>query len=128
MSNTADGESILRDIFGKEVLILPYIMPGFVLAQQVFEQTRGLDWSSIKGIFLMHHGLFTFHDDARSSYENMIELVSGVEDYLDQKGILQQQAVATYSPDTEDMVLLATMRKQVSALAGRAMLARMNTT
>ena len=128
VSNTADGESILRGIFGKEVLILPYIMPGFVLAQQVFEQTRGLDWSSIKGIFLMHHGLFTFHDNARSSYENMIELVSGVEDYLDQKGILQQQAVATYSPNTEDMVLLATMRKQVSALAGRAMLARMNTT
>ena len=126
VSNTADGESTLRDIFGKQVLILPYIMPGFVLARQVFEQTRELDWSSIKGIFLMHHGLFTFHEDARSSYENMIALVSKVESCLEKKGVLQQQASSTYSPANEDLMQLASMRKKVSELAARPMLARFN--
>jgi len=126
VSNTAEGENILGEIFGKDVLILPYIMPGFVLARQVFQKTRELDWSSIKGIFLMHHGLFTFHEDARSSYENMIALVSQVECFLEEKGVLQQQASANYSPSAQDMLQLAGMRKQVSGLAGLPMLARFN--
>ncbi len=127
ISNTAQGESILEEIFGKDVLILPYIMPGFVLARQVFQQTRELDWSSIKGIFLMHHGLFTFHEDARCSYENMIALVSQVESFLEEKGVLQQQAGADYSPTAQDVLQLVGMRKQVSELAGCPMLARFNT-
>ncbi len=126
VSNTAEGESILAEIFGADVLILPYIMPGFVLAQQVFEQTRELDWTSIRGIFLMHHGLFTFHEDARSSYENMIALVSQVESCLEEKGVFQQQASATYTCVNEDLLQLASMRKQVSALASRPLLARFN--
>ncbi|MDX8406487.1 MAG: class II aldolase/adducin family protein, partial [Mariprofundus sp.] len=32
ISNTANGEQRLREIYGDEVLILPYVMPGFVLA------------------------------------------------------------------------------------------------
>ena len=82
ISNTRDGEKLLKNIYGSEVLILPYIMPGFVLARQVAEATRGLDWSSFKAILLMHHGIFTFNDDARISYDNMIELVTRAEDSL----------------------------------------------
>ena len=40
VSNTPEGESILKGIFGNEVLILPYIMPGFVLARQVYQQIK----------------------------------------------------------------------------------------
>jgi len=82
ISNTADGEARLRAIYGDEVLILPYVMPGFVLARQVYELSESSDWSRLKGIILLHHGLFTFADEARESYENMIELVSRAEAYL----------------------------------------------
>lgn len=126
-SNTPDGETLLAEIFGRDVLVLPYIMPGFVLARQVFERTRDLDWSSIKGIFLMHHGLFTFHDDARTSYENMIALVSRVEQHLEKHGILDNRARAAYSPDGEDLLQLARCRHRVSTLAGRPMLAALDT-
>jgi len=85
-----------------------------------------MDWSSIKGIFLMHHGLFTFHDDARTSYENMITLVSRVEEFLAEKGILDNAATGEAHSDQNDALQLAGMRKQVSALAGRPMLARLN--
>jgi len=126
VSNTALGEQYLKEIFGDEVLLLPYIMPGFVLARQVYQETRDMDWSSIKGIFLMHHGLFTFHDDARTSYENMITLVSRVEEFLAEKGILDNAATGEAHSDQNDALQLAGMRKQVSALAGRPMLARLN--
>ncbi len=126
VSNTPDGEKHLASIFGDEVLVLPYIMPGFVLARQVFENTRDLDWSRIRGIFLMHHGLFTFDDDARTSYENMISLVTRVEDFLDAKGILNNAATTMPALDSTDSIELAGMRKQVSGLAGKAMLARVS--
>jgi len=126
VSNTAGGEKILQDIFSDEVLLLPYIMPGFVLARQVFQKTRNTDWASIKGIFLMHHGLFTFHDEARTSYENMIMLVSRVEEFLAYQGILDSAAEKEFKPVREDVLQLARMRRLVSDLAERPMLARYN--
>ena len=76
ISNTPNGDEHLKQIYGDEVLILPYIMPGFILARQVAEATRDLDWSTLKGIVLLHHGIFTFHEDAKISYDNMIKLVA----------------------------------------------------
>lgn len=69
ISNSPDGELKLRELYGEEVLILPYIMPGFILAKQVAAATAGLDWSRIRAIVLLHHGIFTFDDDARTSYD-----------------------------------------------------------
>ncbi len=127
VSNTPDGEKLVREILGDQVMVLPYIMPGFVLAKQVYEQTLGVDWSTLRGIFLMHHGLFTFHDDARISYTNMIDLVSRVEDYLADKGIFTSQVSGIYKESPDDLLALAAVRKRVAQLAGRAMLARFDT-
>jgi rhamnose utilization protein RhaD (predicted bifunctional aldolase and dehydrogenase) len=57
-------------------------MPGFELAKHIYEITRNIDWNSLSGMILMHHGVFTFDDDARRAYEKMIELVSIAEEYL----------------------------------------------
>ncbi|HBP99243.1 MAG TPA: bifunctional aldolase/short-chain dehydrogenase, partial [Gammaproteobacteria bacterium] len=86
LSNTTDGHTRLADLYGDEVLILPYVMPGFILAQQVAEATASINWDSIKGIVLLHHGIFTFHEDAEQSYSNMIELVTRAEEYLQANG------------------------------------------
>ncbi len=60
VSNTAGGQEILQDIFSDEVLLLPYIMPGFVLARQVFQKTRNTDWASIRGYSLCTTGYSLF--------------------------------------------------------------------
>ena len=125
ISNTPDGERRLKDIYGDEVLILPYIMPGFILARQVAEATRELDWQSIKGIILMHHGIFTFDDDAKRSYDNMIELVSRAEQALarDAGDCLRQ---ADYSPTREDALALSRLRRQAGQLFAGPVLLRLD--
>ena len=125
ISNTLDGEASLRSIYGDEVLILPYIMPGFILARQVAAATRQLDWNRIRGIVLMHHGIFTFHDDAKTSYDTMIELVSKAEDYLQQAGAAQL-AAASYTPDTMDCVALSALRREAGQLLQTAVLLRLD--
>lgn len=124
LSNTPDGEKKLRELYGDKVLILPYKMPGFVLARQVAEATQDLDWSQIKGIILLHHGVFTFSDDARQSYEQMIELVNQAEEYIQAKGawdIALSEGDEILSPS--DQLKLSKLRKKVSEKFGQPVLA-----
>ena len=79
ITNTPDGRKRIEEIYGKRVLVVPYVMPGFILARKVYEMTRGADWSKYDGIVLLNHGLFTFANTAKESYENHIKLVTKAE-------------------------------------------------
>ena len=92
LSNSKEGESLIEEIY-PDFLIVPYVMPGFVLAQTIYEMTReGFDWEACGGIILHHHGIFTFDDDAKASYGKMIEAVSRAEAYLDTHAPLKTES------------------------------------
>jgi rhamnose utilization protein RhaD (predicted bifunctional aldolase and dehydrogenase) len=82
ISNTPDGENFIRELYGKHMLIVPYVMPGFILAREIYQLTLDLDWSKIEGMILLNHGIFTFHDDAKIAYDLMIKNVSLAEDFI----------------------------------------------
>lgn len=124
ISNTPNGEQLMHEIYGDEVLVLPYVMPGFILAKQVLEATRNLDWSKYKGIMLLHHGLFTFAEDAKTSYENMIELVDRAEQFLQKNNLWQIGRQANYLPQTPDFHTIAELRSAASREAGLPLIAR----
>ncbi len=69
----------MENLYGDKVLVVPYVMPGFLLAKTVAQMTKGIDWSQLEGMVLMHHGIFSFADDAYESYRRMIDLVSAAE-------------------------------------------------
>ena len=85
VSNAPDGEKRIREIYGERVVVIPYIMAGFDLAaycaREFPRQARG----NTVGMVLLSHGIFSFAEDARESYELMIELVSMAERYLERK-------------------------------------------
>ncbi len=121
ISNTMGGEDKIRELYGDDMLVLPYVMPGFILAKQVYAATQGLDWSRYRGITLLHHGVFTFHDDARESYENMIRFVTDAEDYISR----QLDPDITDNKFTDmDAHEFARLRKQVGETRNGAMVAR----
>ncbi len=114
LSNTPDGEARIRALYGERVLVVPYVMPGFDLAKTVWALGRDLDWSRLEGMVLMHHGLFTFADDARESYERTIALVSEAEAAIAQAGPRLAEAAAA-NPDLPN---LARLRRAVSRARG----------
>ena len=118
LSNNPDGERILAELL-PDCLILPYIMPGFILSKQVNEAIKRHDPNQYKGIVLMHHGVFTYSEDARTAYENMIELVTRAEKYITKH---RSKPLATAASDVE-LLDLARIRQAVSAARGRAQLA-----
>ncbi|HAE33353.1 MAG TPA: bifunctional aldolase/short-chain dehydrogenase [Dehalococcoidia bacterium] len=80
VTNQKNGEELCKDIFGQKMGIVPYIMPGFDLAKrtlEVFQQDPDVD-----GLILLNHGIFTFADDAKTSYEYMIDAISVAEKKL----------------------------------------------
>jgi len=67
-------DSLVRALFADRLAILPYVMPGFHLAKAVADAIEARP--DAEGVLLGKHGLFTFGDTARQSYDRMIEFVS----------------------------------------------------
>jgi len=132
ISNTLDGERRIREVYGERMLVVPYVMPGFVLARRVYELTRSADWSRLDGIVLLNHGIFSFGATARESYERMIGLVSRAESYLEQHGA-RTDGPADFtdctdgggSPGTDLLVGLAQLRRAVGRAQGGPVVARL---
>ncbi len=82
LTNTPNGKALVQKLYGKNMLIIDYVMPGFELAKHIYEITRNIDWNNLTGMVLMHHGVFTFDDYAQRAYEKMIEIVTIAEAYL----------------------------------------------
>ena len=120
----AEGEARVKEVFGNRVLIVPYVMPGFILAKTIYDliKDRDLRAEGIEGMVLLKHGLFTFADDARTSYERHIEMVSQAEAYLTKKASTQPAAGAA----NEDLLSLAKLRQAVSKTRGFPQIARLN--
>ncbi len=79
LTNQPRGEDLIRELF-PEALVVPYVMPGFVLAKKCEEMYRARPTRA--GMILLKHGIFTFHDDPRESYEQMIAMIDKAEKRL----------------------------------------------
>jgi rhamnose utilization protein RhaD (predicted bifunctional aldolase and dehydrogenase)/NAD(P)-dependent dehydrogenase (short-subunit alcohol dehydrogenase family) len=117
VSNTPGGSERLREIYGDDVVYIPYIMPGFDLAKlcaRLFpEQHRP---GRTVGMALEHHGLFSFGDSARESYERMIDLTRRAEDYLrSRKAWNVSTSASRHKPKPGS---LSALRKSLSETAG----------
>jgi len=121
ITNTASGEKCIREIFGDEVIVLPYVMPGFDLAKLCAEVYPAQVTSRTIGMVLLNHGIFSFGDTAKESYDRMISLVGRAEDYLNKKAKLLP---AVEIVPATDWTALPELRKKVSTVAGFPMLLR----
>ncbi|HEY4103959.1 MAG TPA: bifunctional aldolase/short-chain dehydrogenase, partial [Polyangiaceae bacterium] len=83
VTNTKDGATRVREIYGDEVVIIPYVMPGFDLARLCAQRLEADSHARTIGMVLLNHGIFSFGGTAEESYERMIALVGRAEAYLD---------------------------------------------
>jgi rhamnose utilization protein RhaD (predicted bifunctional aldolase and dehydrogenase)/NAD(P)-dependent dehydrogenase (short-subunit alcohol dehydrogenase family) len=77
LADQPDGEAICRDLFGGKLSVAPYCMPGFALAK-LAASTFDAD-PKAEGMVLIKHGLFTWGDDARTSYERHVKFADMAE-------------------------------------------------
>jgi rhamnulose-1-phosphate aldolase/alcohol dehydrogenase len=81
LTNQPDGEARCRALYGERIGWVPYVMPGLALAKraaEIFEKAP-----EVEALILEKHGLFTFGDDAQTSYERHIAIVARATRHLE---------------------------------------------
>ena len=72
-----DAAAICKEVFGARLGVVPYVMAGFALAKlaaEIYESDP-----KVEGLLLLQHGLFTFGDSAKQSYERHIDAIDTAE-------------------------------------------------
>jgi rhamnose utilization protein RhaD (predicted bifunctional aldolase and dehydrogenase)/NAD(P)-dependent dehydrogenase (short-subunit alcohol dehydrogenase family) len=118
IGSTPGGVERLKEIYGDTVVIVPYTRSGFPIAKLCAERFAAEAGEQTVGMILMNHGLFTFGETAKISYERMIDLTTRAERYLQQHGAWQLSFVETTAPDRPMRHELAALRKEASDIAG----------
>ncbi len=117
VTNTRDGDKRIHEIYGKRCVVIPYLIPGFDLAQFCAKEFRRQGSTETVGMVLLNHGIFSFGETARESYERMIELVTLAEKYLDSKGAWSVPP-NRFTAGTVDVNAQANLRRKLSDAAG----------
>lgn len=116
LTNQEGGKDHVRAALGDEAIVIDYVSPGFTLARAAAEafdaqpRSRGMVW--------MLHGIMTWGETARESYDTMIELVARAEEYLE-KNATRRLTVPAPTP-----IATATERLTSAAPIVRGILAR----
>ena len=117
ITNTDEGEARIREIYGDDVIIVPYVMPGFELAKVCAQRFAAEAKPSTIGLVLLKHGIFSFGATAEESYGRMISLVERAESYLKAHGAWEVAPPNDIGPIGR-MGLMAALRRDISKSAG----------
>lgn len=122
ITNTKNGMARIKEIYGDTVVIVPYIMPGFDLARLCAAQFARDAHANTKGMVLLNHGIFSFGETARDSYERMIELVGLAEAYLQKQNAWRLPEFDVRKNEKPMRQDIAQLRKEISRAAGAPMI------
>ena len=118
ITNTAGGEARIREIYGDDVVIVPYVMPGFDLAKACARKFEMEAKPSTIGMVLLNHGIFSFGATAEESYGRMIALVDRAEKYLKKRNAWDLTIAETRTSEKPVRLEIATLRRDVALTAG----------
>ncbi|HEX4445518.1 MAG TPA: bifunctional aldolase/short-chain dehydrogenase [Polyangiaceae bacterium] len=117
LADQPDGARLCASIFGRGLVWVPYVMPGFALARrcaELFERVAAEGEPAL--MVLERHGLFTWGATARESYERTLEAVTRAERYVVEHGRSVSHGVAPQAAPAATEVL-PRLRGAVARLA-----------
>src|SRR5438045_6270400 len=120
ITNTDAGEARVRELYGDDVIVVPYVMPGFELARICALKIQAELKPSTIGMVLLKHGIFSFGATAEESYARMISLVERAENYLKKQGAWDVPPPNDTGPVGRMGPMVAELRRDVSRSAGYA--------
>jgi rhamnulose-1-phosphate aldolase/alcohol dehydrogenase len=117
------GQEIAREIFGDELVWVPYLRPGFLLSKLIAEAVAAHPPARL--VVMEKHGLITWGDTAEECYAATIAVISRAERWIAEraarKPLFGDAAVAALEPAERRALLsrlLPTVRGAVSRYRG----------
>ena len=118
-----DSVATIAKVFGPKMGYVPYIKPGFDLAKaaaEVFEKD-----TSVEGLILDKHGIFTFAETAKEAYDRMIHWVTVAEDYVARNGKPPAKKAALPASPASPADIASSLRGAVAVDLGEGRFDRM---
>ncbi|WP_324651800.1 bifunctional aldolase/short-chain dehydrogenase [Georgenia sp. H159] len=126
LTNTDDGERIVRELYGDLVVVVPYAMPGPDLAAACARAWDEESHAGTRGLVVLRHGLFTVGDSSGEALARHHELVALAEERVAAAGAARlddpRGAAGTTAPSSATE--LARLRAELSRVAGFPMVVR----
>lgn len=123
----ANGEELAQECFGDDAVWIPYIRPGFALSKQVGEAVRNNPGAKLA--LFAKHGLVTWGETGRDSYERTIDAINRAVDFVCARGrdraAFGGQSIGSLSDSQRrDLfaAILPTLRGAVSKLSPKILL------
>lgn len=97
IADQPNAAQICQEIYGNRVAIVPYVMPGFDLAiaaakaYEAAQEEATNKGTRLDGMILLKHGIFSFGETAKESYDRMIELVNIAEERIKKSDVTFQR-------------------------------------
>ncbi len=119
LADQPDGERIFQALFGRGLVWIPYVMPGFALAKRCIDVYERVAANATPTVMVLEkHGLFTWGESARESYEKTIDAVTRAEQVIAEKQV-------SVAPDSDKRRasaadVLPRLRGVIAKLAGDA--------
>src|SRR5215468_10388503 len=78
---SVDQERLTSEIFGDEVVYVPWQRPGFDIGLSIEQLIK--DNPRAKGVVLGHHGMSSWSNDDKSCYETALEIIDRAAEYIE---------------------------------------------
>jgi rhamnose utilization protein RhaD (predicted bifunctional aldolase and dehydrogenase)/NAD(P)-dependent dehydrogenase (short-subunit alcohol dehydrogenase family) len=111
LANLPNAEEVARAIFGRRLGIVPYVMPGFRLAQAAAEVYEADP--AVEGLLLLQHGHFAFGATAKESYDLTVRHANEVAAHLG-----MERATPLRRRDAADASVLPILRGALAEATG----------
>lgn len=83
LTDTPHSRKVIEEVYGREVDLIPYYRPGFLLSKKTAEAFRKN--ADLKAIILDKHGLITWGETAKEAYLETIRRVTQAERHIAKK-------------------------------------------
>lgn len=135
LTNTADGRRRVERLYGDEVVVVDYEMPGPDLVGACAAAWAEHGSETTRGLLVLHHGIFAVGPDADSALANHTDLVERARTAIHAAASARSARVALATtatsepvpgraPDASSRRRHAELRARISAAAGRPMVVR----
>lgn len=78
-----NGKDIAEEIYGDRFVWVPYIRPGFKLSKMIAEGVKNNPKAEL--VIMEKHGLVTWGENSKESYDQTISVIQEAEDYVENK-------------------------------------------
>ncbi|WP_085522997.1 bifunctional aldolase/short-chain dehydrogenase [Tuberibacillus sp. Marseille-P3662] len=78
-----NGKDIAKEIYGNRFVWVPYIRPGFSLSKMIADGVKNNPNAEL--VLMEKHGLVTWGDTSKESYDKTISIIQEAEDYIDKQ-------------------------------------------